>query len=73
MTKDGLVTKEITRQKAIRAKCLECCNWQPGEVRNCNIPDCALYPYRGTTNKNDEIVTAIVNDGEYFKDLRNNQ
>lgn len=49
-TKDGVVEKELTRQKAIRLKCLECCAWQPGEVRLCTIPTCALYPYRGVVD-----------------------
>ena len=32
--------------KAIRKKCLDCCAWQPSEITKCNIPECALYPYR---------------------------
>lgn len=32
--------------KAIKQKCLECSNYQIGEVRNCPITDCALYPFR---------------------------
>lgn len=32
--------------KAIRAKCLECCCWQPLEVKLCPSEDCALYPFR---------------------------
>lgn len=35
-----------TPLKAIRAKCLDCSNGQIGEVRECVIPDCPLYPYR---------------------------
>jgi hypothetical protein len=36
----------LTPLKAIRAKCLDCCCWQPKEVRECTVLDCALYPYR---------------------------
>lgn len=36
----------MTALKAIRAKCLECCNGQRNEVRLCPITDCALYPFR---------------------------
>jgi hypothetical protein len=32
--------------RAIRAKCLNCTNGQPGEVRTCEIKGCALHPYR---------------------------
>jgi hypothetical protein len=36
----------LTRAKAIRAKCLDCCCYQPKEVRLCTGTDCALWPYR---------------------------
>lgn len=32
--------------KAIRAKCLECSCNQLGEVRECPITDCPLFPFR---------------------------
>lgn len=32
--------------KAIREKCLECSNYSIVEVKECNIVDCALYPFR---------------------------
>ena len=32
--------------KAIRAKCMDCSNDQPKEIRLCTLHDCALYPYR---------------------------
>lgn len=38
--------KILTPLKAIRAKCLDCCCWQPTEVRLCPVKDCPLYPYR---------------------------
>ena len=36
----------LTRGRAIREKCMECCCWQGAEVRKCAAKDCALYPYR---------------------------
>lgn len=42
----------LTPIKAIRAKCLECSNYQPKEVRECIIPDCPLYPFRMGKNPN---------------------
>ena len=38
--------KVLTPMKAIRAKCLECCNQQFYEVRLCTVTRCSLYPYR---------------------------
>lgn len=38
--------KRLTPIKAIRAKCLDCCCQQPGDVRKCRIETCALWPYR---------------------------
>ena len=32
--------------KAIRAKCLDCTCGQAGEVKNCQIKTCHLWPYR---------------------------
>ena len=37
---------ELTPLKAIRGKCLECSSGSLGEVRNCTIKKCPLFPYR---------------------------
>lgn len=34
------------RTMAIRVYCLQCCLWQPAEVRLCTCTSCPLYPYR---------------------------
>lgn len=31
---------------AIRARCVQCCNGQPSEVRLCPAKSCALHPFR---------------------------
>ena len=36
----------LTPIKSIRKKCLDCCNGQYNEIRNCTVINCALYPYR---------------------------
>lgn len=46
ITKDGHKTENLTRGRAIRQKCLECCGWIRPEVRKCTSKDCALYPFR---------------------------
>jgi hypothetical protein len=38
--------KRLTRAKAIRAKCLDCCCGQAIEVRLCTAQKCPLFPYR---------------------------
>ena len=35
-----------TPVNAIRKKCIDCCNDQYEEIRNCTVINCALYPYR---------------------------
>lgn len=43
----------LSRSKAIRQKCLDCCCWQMSEVRLCTATKCPLWPYRmGTLSKN---------------------
>lgn len=37
---------KLTPMRAIRKKCLECCNGQAKEVRLCTIEKCALHEYR---------------------------
>lgn len=38
--------KKITRGKAIRLKCLDCCCGSAVEVRRCSSTACPLWPYR---------------------------
>ena len=43
----GMAKKaERGRKDAIRLKCLECCCWNPAEVKRCHLVDCALWPFR---------------------------
>ena len=37
---------KISPLKAIRLKCLDCCNNQREEVKLCPCTDCILYPFR---------------------------
>ena len=47
--------ERITRAKAIRLKCLDCCCGQAAEVRRCHIESCALWRYRMGKEENDEL------------------
>ncbi len=42
----------LTPMKAIRAKCLDCCCGQYGEVKNCTCTNCPLYNFRLGKNPN---------------------
>ena len=55
MTKDTKKKKKASKKLltpllAIRAKCLDCSNQSPGEVRVCEFKECSLYPYRSGKN-----------------------
>lgn len=38
--------KKLTRKRAIRLKCLECCCQSAPEVRRCEMKDCPLWRFR---------------------------
>lgn len=38
--------ERITRGKAIRLKCLDCCCGNNAEVRRCSVTNCPLWRYR---------------------------
>lgn len=46
MAKDYRVDKPLSRNQAIKAKCLNCSNWQKTEIRLCPVYECSLYPWR---------------------------
>lgn len=47
----------LTPIKAIRAKCIDCSCGSLREVRECNMKDCTLWPYRmGKRPKNDKYI-----------------
>ena len=38
--------ERLTRAKAIKAKCLDCCCGQYQEVKKCTVTKCPLWVYR---------------------------
>ena len=38
--------ERITRGKAIRLKCLDCCGGSSNEVKLCSVANCPLHPFR---------------------------
>ena len=47
--------ERVSRSKAIRLKCLDCCCGQSVEVRKCPLTDCPLWRYRMGREENDEL------------------
>lgn len=43
---DGREYEDTSPTRAIRAKCLDCCAGQKGEIRQCTTPSCPLWPFR---------------------------
>lgn len=43
--------ERITRGKAIRLKCLDCCCGNSAEVRRCDLRKCPLWIYRMGSEK----------------------
>lgn len=40
------MAERVSRSKAIRLKCLDCCCYQAAEVRKCPAVDCPLWRFR---------------------------
>lgn len=47
--------ERLTRTKAIRMKCLDCCCDNMAEVRKCPVTNCPLWRYRMGHEENDEL------------------
>jgi hypothetical protein len=47
---------DLSRRKAIKARCLDCSGWEYNEVNNCEHTKCELYPYRMGIGKQDPIL-----------------
>lgn len=47
--------ERVSRSKAIRLKCLDCCAGQAAEVRKCPVENCSLWRYRMGKEENDEL------------------
>jgi len=47
--------ERISRSKAIRLKCIDCCGGNMAEVRRCPAENCPLWRYRMGKEENDEL------------------
>lgn len=60
--------ERISRSKAIRLKCLDCCAGQSAEVRKCTATHSPLWRYRMGKEENDEL-KPIRKKGENCTDI----
>lgn len=63
--------KRLTRGRAIRLKCLDCCCGSAPEVRLCHITKCPLWIYRMGREVTPEYPSEVKND-EDANDLDTN-
>ena len=59
--KEENMEKQLTPVKAIRAKCIDCCCGEKKEVRECNMAECPLWPYR--MGKRPTVVETVGKEG----------
>ena len=50
-----IIMERLSRTKAIRMKCLDCCCDNMAEVRKCPATNCPLWRYRMGREENDEL------------------
>lgn len=60
--------ERITRAKAIRLKCLDCCCDQSAEVRRCPATDCPLWRFRMGREVKDEDASENIEICDDFED-----
>ena len=62
--------ERLSRTKAIRMKCLDCCADQLAEVRKCPATNCPLWRYRMGREENDELkpIRKKSEDNDDFED-----
>ena len=54
------MAERVSRSKAIRLKCIDCCADQIAEVRKCHAVDCPLWRFRMGREVKDD--TCVEND-----------
>lgn len=47
--------ERLSRSKAIRMKCMDCCCDNKSEIRNCPATNCPLWRFRMGKEENDEL------------------
>ena len=60
--------ERVSRSKAIRLKCLDCCAGQSAEVRKCPAANCPLWRYRMGRELKDETFEENLDNCDDFED-----
>ena len=60
--------ERVSRSKAIRLKCLDCCCGQPSEVRKCPAENCPLWRFRMGREIKDDDSTEITSFSDEIED-----
>ena len=60
--------KTLTRKKAIRLRCLDCCSFIAAEVRECTDSHCALFPFR--LGKDPSVISKNTGNAEFLNKYR---
>lgn len=70
MVKDS-AGKRVSRAKAIRYKCLDCCGFQSNEVRECPAVECPLWRYRMGHEERDEFYPPRITNKKEEEEIKN--
>lgn len=60
--------ERVSRSKAIRLKCIDCCCGNMAEVRNCPATNCPLWRYRMGREIKDDTCEEIDEISDDFED-----
>lgn len=63
-----MASERVSRSKAIRLKCLDCCAGQSAEVRKCPAERCPLWRYRMGKEIKDETSSENPSFSDDFED-----
>ena len=62
------MVERVSRSKAIRLKCIDCCAGQVAEVRKCPAVDCPLWRYRMGREVKDDTIEENYEFSDDFED-----
>lgn len=60
--------ERLSRSKAIRMKCIDCCCGNMAEVRKCPATNCPLWRYRMGRELKDETCEENIDFSDHFED-----
>ena len=67
------MTTKTAILQAIRHKCLDCCVYQPLEVRECTVSTCGLWPFRFGADPNPSSTRGFARSRVYTDDSRHDE